>query len=333
MLVLAGDIGGTKALLTLAEVRAEGDGVRVTLEHARRYDSGRFGGLAELCRQYARDEGVPLPQHAAFGVPGPVVNGASRITNLPWLLDERALAQELGLARVRLANDFVALACGLPALLPQHVAVLREGHAEPQGNVAVIGAGTGLGEAIVVIESTGKRRVIATEGGHGTFAPRTELEMALVRHLAPRWGRVSWERLLSGDGLVCLAEALSAVVGLPLPRAVQEAIAHDRPSAPALVTFHAEGGDGTCGRALALFCSIYGNEAGDFALRSFATGGVFVAGGIAGKILAHLQDGVFLQAFLDKGRMRHVIEPIPVRVVLDADVPLRGAALLAADLA
>lgn len=211
--------------------------------------------------------------------------------------------------------------------------MLREGRADPEGDVAVIGAGTGLGEALVVLESSGRRRVIGTEGGHGTFAPRTELEMAIARHLAPRWGRVSWERLVSGDGLLCLAEALAALTGLALPRAVQDALARDRASAPALVTFEAEGGDVLCGRALSLFCSIYGNEAGDLALRAFATGGVYVAGGIAPKILAHLQAGPFLESFLDKGRMRHVIEPIPVRVVLDPDVPLRGAALLAADLA
>lgn len=333
MRVLAGDIGGTKTLLALAEVHTENEGGRVTLEHARRYDSRRFAGLVELCQQYVREEGVKLPERAAFGVAGPVLNGTSKVTNLPWQLDERALGQALGRVRVRLANDFVALACGLPALLPEQVKVLREGRADPLGNVAVIGAGTGLGEAIVVVESTGRRRVLATEGGHGTFAPRTELEMALVRSLAPRWGRVSWERLLSGDGLVCLAEALSAVVGLELPRALQEAITQGRGSAPALVTQHAEGGDVLCKRALSLFCSIYGAETGDFALRSFATGGVFVAGGIAPKILAHLQEGAFLHAFLDKGRMRSVLESIPVRVVLDAEVPLRGAALLAAELA
>lgn len=335
MRVLAGDIGGTKTLLALAEVR-EGAGAgppHVELHEVRRYDSRAFPGLSEVCAAYAAEVGA-LPPRAGFGVAGPVVAGKSRITNLPWVLEEEALRAALGLERVAMANDFVALASGIPALEPAHLATLQEGRPDPRGTRAVLGAGTGLGEALAVPEERGGRarwRVLATEGGHASFAARDEREMAILRYLKPRFGRVSVERVLSGDGMVLLAEALAATEGLKLPAGLREAIGLDRAAAPPLVTAAADRGDPACGEVVRLFCSLYGAEAGDLALKCLPTGGLYVGGGIAPRILAHLREGAFLHAFLDKGRMRPLLETTPVRVILDPHVALRGAAALAAD--
>ncbi|MBS2022837.1 MAG: glucokinase [Deltaproteobacteria bacterium] len=334
MFVLVGDIGGTKTLLSIAQVTPPaGPGqAKITFEGERRYDSHAFAGLAEMCQRYAADLGEPLPRAAAFGVAGPVVKGTSKITNLPWIIHDGELRSTLGLDRCVLVNDFVALAHGVTAVESSQLVTLHEGVSDPTGAIAVIGAGTGLGEAIAIREGDGSRRVLPTEGGHGTFAPRDELEMAIVRNLSPRWGRVSWERLLSGDGLVCLAEAIAAITGLPMPPPLWEQIQTNRHDAPSKVTELADAGDPLCKRALELFCTIYGVEAGDFALRAMASCGVYVAGGIAPRILKHLQDGRFRSAYIDKGRMRRVVEPMPVRVVLDPQTPLRGSALLAAAL-
>jgi glucokinase len=213
---------------------------------------------------------------------------------------------------------------------PKDLATLNEGVRNPKGPWAVIGAGTGLGQAIATLSESGHREVLATEGGHTSFAPRTEVEIGVLRFLAQRHGHVSWERILSGEGLVNLAEALAHVTGLELGEGLAERIRHDRANAPAAVTAGAEAGDPLCRQALELFCKLYGAEAGNLALKTLATGGVFVAGGIAPKILGALMDGRFREAFFDKGRMRVLLEQMPVQVVLDTQAGLLGAALLAA---
>jgi glucokinase len=332
MQVLAGDIGGTKTLLALAEVEpAEGRSgpVRVEIHDAQRFDSRSFPGLAGVLRAYQASLSRKLPSRAGFGVAGPVKDGRSQTTNLPWILDERELASALPATRVRLINDFGALAFGIPAVSLDKLVPLNEGAGDPDGPIAVIGAGTGLGEAIIVSTGFG-RRVLATEGGHTSFAPRDELEIGILRFLAARHGHVSWERLLSGEGLVNIAEAVAHHAGLPMPRALAESVASNRANAPAIVTAEARAGDPLCGRALQTFCSLYGAEAGNLALKTLASGGVYVAGGIAPKILPELSDGRFRDAFLDKGRMRPLLEAMPVRVVLDEEAGLLGAALLAA---
>jgi glucokinase len=193
----------------------------------------------------------------------------------------------------------------------------------------VIGAGTGLGEALVLPDGGGSR-VLPSEGGHTTFAPSRDDEIAVLRFLLQRHEHVSWERVLSGDGLVNLAEALAAHQATAPPDALARQIARDRSSAPALVTELARGGEALCAAALRLFCRLYGSEAGNLALKSLPTGGLYVAGGIAPRILPELTSGEFREAFLAKGRMRPVLEKIPVHVVLDPQTPLHGAAALAA---
>ena len=333
MEVLAGDIGGTKTLLAVCEVSeaSEQTGApRIEVLAKNRYDSRKFPGLGAICRAFAEELSRPMPRLAGFGVAGPVANGRSHTTNLPWILDERDLAHTLGIQAVRLANDFHTLALGIQSVKQKDLVTLNEGVRDLKGPWAVIGAGTGLGEAIATLGASGQREVLATEGGHTSFAPRTELEIGVLRFLSQRYDHVSWERVLSGDGLVNLAEAIAHVTGLRPSEALQDTIVHDRVNAPAAVTAAAAAGEPLCKHALELFCKLYGAEAGNFALKTLATGGVYVAGGIAPKILDSMTDGRFREAFFDKGRMRTLLEQIPVQVVLDTDAGLLGAAALAA---
>jgi glucokinase len=328
MQVLAGDIGGTKALLAICEVDPEKRTVAVL--RSERYLSGKFLGLGAICKQFQTDARISFPPFAGFGVAGPVNDGRSHTTNLPWVIDERDLAKTMGIRGVKLVNDFHATALGIQSVATKDLVTLNEGVHDPRGTWALLGAGTGLGEAIATLNARGERVVIATEGGHASFAPRTELEMGILRFLAQRHGHVSWERVLSGEGLVNLAEAIAHAAGLPLSQALQECIQYDRVNAPASVTNGAAEGDLLCKSALETFCKLYGAEAGNFALKTLATGGVYIAGGIAPRIVDHLKDGRFREAFFDKGRMRPLLESIPVQIVLDTGAGLLGAALLAA---
>ena len=333
MQVLAGDIGGTKTLLALAEVSLQAgatgsrDAPRIELLETRRYESAAFPGLGAVCQAFAGDLRTALPQYAGFGVAGPVVDGRCQATNLPWVIDERDLRASLGLASVTLANDFLALGLGIAAVKPPDLVALNEGIHDPQGPWAIIGAGTGLGEAMAFSMPGGYRRILATEGGHASFAPRDEREMQVLRILLRRFDHVSWERVLSGEGLVSLAEALAEISGRPLPERLAELARDDRAHAPAEVT---SSSDPLCREAVALFCTLYGAEAGNFALKTLATGGVFIAGGIAPRIVPALSSGGFREAFLGKGRMRPLLERMPVHIILAADAALLGAAALAA---
>jgi len=332
MQVLAGDIGGTKTLLAICEVGAPAEPASApTIEvlASSRYDSRKYPGLGSMCRAFAAELARPMPDFAGFGVAGPVANGRSHTTNLPWVLDEQDLARTLGIDTVRLANDFHALAVGIQAVGQADLVMLNEGVRVASGPCALIGAGTGLGEAVIVPGPSGRYTVIASEGGHADFAPRDEHEIGILRFLLQRYQHVSWERVLSGDGIVNLAEALSHLSGLPLPDAVVQAIRADRAGAPAVITSAAQT-DPLCRRVMRTFASMYGAEAGNLALRTLATGGVFVAGGIAPKILPFLSDGAFRDGFLGKGRMRHLLEAMPVAVVLQPNTAVYGAALLAA---
>jgi len=332
MRVLAGDIGGTKTLLAVAEVKpGERGSAQVEVLQRRRYDSPKYPGLASLCRAFLAELGGPLPRAAGFGIAGPVVDGRCQATNLPWIIDAAELLQELSLSRVRLVNDFHALTLGIASLPPERLATLNQGTRDPGGPWAVIGAGTGLGEAISILGNDGHRQILATEGGHSDFAPRNELEIGVLRFLLKRHGHghVSWERLVSGEGLVNLCEALAELQGLSPPPAVAQALQGDRGNAPAAITA-ASAQDPLCRAVVELFVGLYGSEAGNLALKTLPTGGVFLGGGIAPRLLPALQDGRFLAAFTDKGRMRPLLEKMPVQVVLGDDAGLLGAASLAA---
>jgi glucokinase len=258
-----------------------------------------------------------------------VVNGVCRTSNLPWVVSAKGIAEASGIRRVVLLNDFAALGHGLARLQPVDVVTLQPGRDDPKGVVAVIGAGTGLGEGFVV-RGRGRVRVMASEGGHADFAPHDETEWGLFEFLRARYGHVSWERVLSGNGLVDLYHYLAGRGEIAhRPDITQEMRAAK--DAAAVVSRHGlEGTDPLAERALTLFAKLYGAQAANLALSVFATGGVYVAGGIAPQILAKLQDGTFMTAFLDKGRLSDVLAHVPVHVIVNPRVGLLGAAAEAA---
>lgn len=318
MRVLAGDIGGTKTLLALLERGP--DGLRVLVRE--RYESARHPGLAPIVRDFLARPDLPAIDRAGFGVAGPVVDGRCRVTNLPWEIDAAALQAELGLRHVALVNDFAAVAYGVTELGAGDLEVLQAGARDPHGPVALIGAGTGLGEAVLVPTPTGPR-VLPSEGGHADLAPRDDTEIALLRFLLRRHHRVSYERIVSGPGLVTayefvIAEGLAPELADTRARMAVE----DR---GAVIGARALAGDDpACVRAVDLFVGLYGAEAGNLALKILPTGGLYVAGGIAGKLLPKLRAG-FLPAFLDKGRMSPLLATLPVAVVTNPEVGLLGA--------
>jgi glucokinase len=325
--VLAGDVGGTKTALAIFERLERGWREVATTVFA----SADHGGL-ELPAAAFLDAAGARPVAAALGVAGPVVEGRVHTTNLPWIVDALALSSALAIPRVAVMNDFEATARGLFELGVGELAILQEGSVDPLGPVAVLGAGTGLGQAIVVPTPEGVR-VLPTEGGHTTFAPRDELEDGLLRFLRARHPEhVSYERVLSGPGIATLHEYL---VESGLAQSSAETLARLQSEDPGAVIgeLGTSGADDACARALALFVSIYGAEAGNLALKTLPTGGLFVSGGIAPKILpAMTRDGAFVQSFLAKGRMRPVLETIRVAVVLETRAGLLGARALAASL-
>lgn len=320
--ILVGDVGGTKTLLRLVDEH----GVALATD---RFES-RGPGLGAIVAQFLAVHAA-TPRVAVFGVAGPVLDGVCATTNLPWLIEERALEQQLGIARVRLLNDFEATAYGVRAVSPEQLVTLQAGTPRAGAPIAVIGAGTGLGEAILAY--TGAEYVVMpTEGGHGDFAPRNDVEDMVLRTLRGRLGRVSVERIVSGLGIIEVYECLRAGGVAPESPAIAAEIAAGDPGA--VIGAHAlAGDDALCVRTIDLFVSAYGAEAGNMALRTLSRGGVYITGGIAPKLLPKLRDGAFLRAFLDKGRMRDVVAEVPVHVVLDPDVPLLGALHVASAMA
>ncbi len=323
MTLLAGDIGGTKTVLALVE----GGAVR----RREVFPSAEHPDLSSLVGLFLGADKGSISR-ACFGVAGPVLDDVCQATNLPWRIEARALERDLGLQRVALVNDFHALSIGITELPPKDLAVLHEAPSDPRGPWVVLGAGTGLGEAVIVRGPSGYE-VLSSEGGHTDFGPRTDLEIELLRFLKQRHGRVSYERIVSGPGLVNLYEFFRAREPGKASAAVEAQLAADPAGRAACISAHALAGDDElCQRALDLFVTVYGSEAGNLALKVLARGGVFVAGGIAPKILPRLLDGAFERAYLDKGRLSSVLERTPVRVVKNADAGLLGAAAIAARL-
>jgi glucokinase len=321
-LVLAGDVGGTKTRLALYEA---GPGrLRGTAE--REVASADYGSLAEIVGEFAGDVGTRC-ERACFGIAGPVRGRRATTTNLPWTIDADELEGELGIPRVRLVNDLEATAWGVGELAPDALLTLQPGREVAGGNRAVIAAGTGLGEAGMTWDGA-RYRPFATEGGHAGFAPGTDLEDALLRWLRTRHGHVSWERVLSGPGLVELYDFLLEDRGVEKPAALARAMAAGDPAAE-IVRASRERACGVCPHVVELWVRLYGAEAGDLALKMMATGGLYVGGGIAPKILPELRSGGLLATFADKGRMRTLLEAMPVRIILDDRAALLGAARVA----
>jgi glucokinase len=323
--ILVGDIGGTKATLALVDADRP-----LVLQHAATLASRDHASPTDLIRRYAdphRDE-----IHAAsLGVPGPVIGDAAKATNLPWTIRRADVARCLGGVPVMLLNDLEAFGWGLPLLPADRIAVLQEGTRDARGNGALIAAGTGLGEAGLFWDGT-RHVPFASEGGHADLAPRTRREMRLLEFLAPRYGHVSWERAVSGRGLLNIFEFLRDVEGMAVPPALAEALERETEHDPAVVSAAALAERAPIAvEALDMFTRLYAAEAGNLALKLMATGGVYLVGGIAPKILPKLQDGTFVAAFADKGRFRQLLEGVPIRVVLDESTALYGAARFAAE--
>ena len=323
-MIVAGDIGGTNARLATFDVQAG----QLLLVKELVYPSRSAPDLESIARRFV-EEARPAATAVALGVAGPVKNDRIETPNLPWVVDGRRLADIFTVPRVTLLNDLKANAYGIRHLGPADFAVLQPGAHDATGNQAILSAGTGLGCAGLYWDGQ-RHRPFATEGGHADFAPRSHLEAELMEDIAREKGRVSAERLLSGSGLVRIYRFLRQRSGLPEPEALTARFAKE--DAAAVVSRSAlEQADPVCVQALDLFASVYGAEAGNVALRMLATAGVFLGGGIAPKNLpAFRRDGLFMKAFLDKGRMRPLLETVPVLVVLNDRAALWGAAHCAA---
>jgi glucokinase len=322
-LILAGDVGGTHARLALIEI----ENGRLALATEATVPSRAHATLEEIVLTFL-DEARRKPTHAAFGVAGPVRDGHVDATNLPWHVEARTLAARTGLREVTLINDLEANAYGVAALDVTDLVTLQEGQADPRGNAAVIAAGTGLGEAGLVWDGH-RHRPFATEAGHADFAPTDDGQVELYRFLAREHGHVSVERVLSGPGLHNVYRFLRTRPGPQEPTWLTGALADA--GAPAAISEAALAGrDPVCVEALDLFVRVFGAEAGNLALRTMATAGVYVGGGIAPKILAKLQEPAFLEAFRAKGRLRPLLARVPLRVIVNDRAALLGAARCAA---
>ena len=326
-MILAGDIGGTNARLALFTAK---DG---TLQQVTEtvFPSRQHSGLDQIVAKFAAQE-KPQLEAACFGIAGPVVNGRCQTSNLPWVVEADQLARELHLSQALLINDLEANAWGIGGLKGDDLVRLNQlgtnsaapTPAPPIGNQAVVSAGTGLGEAGLYWDGQ-RHHVFACEGGHTDFAPRNELEMQLLEYLVARFGHVSYERILSGPGLVNVFSFLrDSGRGRPEAWLVEEMEQSD--PAAAISKAALQGKCELCEQALELFISIYGAEAGNMALKVMATGGVFLGGGIAPKILPRLKGPLFMDAFRGKGRMQRLLESIPVSVIVNDKTALLGAA-------
>jgi glucokinase len=319
MNVMCGDVGGTKSLLAVAS------GTEILFE--KRYDSTAHARFDDIVKAFLAECGH-TPARACFAIAGPVKDNYCRATNLPWEIDGNALGRENGLERCLLVNDFHAQAV---AVLELPASDLVEIHAGQSGDgpIAVLGAGTGLGQAFLH-QVGGRYQVLASEGGHCDFAPTNDLQVDLYRWLRHKHGgRVSYERILAGRGLHSCYEFLRDRDPGNENRAVRDVMAAAEHPAAVVTQYGLDGGDALCSQALDIFCEVYGQEAGNLALKILATGGVYVCGGIAPRILPRLRAGGFERGYLDKGRLGPVVRAIPVRVVTNARSGLIGAAALA----
>jgi glucokinase len=318
-MILAGDIGATNSRLA------------VFTEHAGRfepvaeatYPSQGYGSLQTILEMFLSTHDLPI-DGAGFGIAGPVRHGRSDTTNLPWDVDARDLARTLQLKAITLLNDLEAHAYGVALLAPEDLLTLNQGAPDASGNAAVIAAGTGLGEA--GLYWNGRQHLpFAGEGGHTSFAPSDPLQIELLRFLSREFGHVSWERVLSGPGLYNIYRFFRDTGRGEEPDWLKEQMQQQDP--PAVISQAALADTSAlCRQALDLFVVLYGAEAGNLALKLMATAGVYLGGGIAPKILQKLTDSTFMEAFVDKGRLKPILQNIPVRVMMKDTVALLGAA-------
>jgi glucokinase len=317
--ILAGDVGGTKCNIALF---AEKDG-KLHVVFKQRFASKDFARFDLIIKEFTRQAAPHLTDEnvraAGFGVAGPVINNRIHATNLPWVIDADSLSKELGVKTIALMNDLGATGHSLDHLAAEDFVVLNQGTPVQGATRALLGAGTGLGESILFWDGN-RYRVVPSEGGHSDFAPHTDEQIELLKFMRKRYPQVSWELILSGRGFRTLHEFLSPTVKHPI---------FDDPDAdpaPFITKTGLSKECPVCVQTLDLWTAIYGAEAGNLALKVLALGGVYVAGGIAVKILPKMQDGTFFKAFKDKWHFGEMLTNVPVSVVLNESAPLIGAA-------
>ncbi|BAT51116.1 glucokinase [Nostoc sp. NIES-3756] len=339
-LLLAGDIGGTKTILRLVEIS---DSSELATIFEETYHSGDFLDLVPMVQQFLAKANTPTPQKACFAIAGPVVNNTAKLTNLVWFLDTERLAQELGIPLISLINDFAAVGYGIFGLGKQDLLTLQVGKPKPEAPIGIIGAGTGLGQGFLIKQGN-YYQVFPSEGGHADFAPRNELEFQLMKYLLDKHDiqRVSVERVVSGQGIVAIYQFLrDRKLAIESPEIAQFVRTWEQQAGQSEKSVDPGAAIGKaavlrCDRlseqTLQLFIDAYGAEAGNLALKLLPYGGLYIAGGIAPKILPLIENSNFLLNFSQKGRMRPLLEEIPIHIILNQQVGLIGAALCAARL-
>ena len=321
--ILAGDVGGTKTNLALFSVH---DGKLRQVEK-KTFASQEYSGLVPVLRDFFGNHHRPI-ERACFGIAGPIIEDKVKTTNLPWVVDSQEIERAFKLKSVTLLNDLEAGAYGIFTLEPHELFILNEGVSGRRGNRVLIAAGTGLGEA-TLFDDGGEYHPSASEGGHGDFAPTDETQIDLLRYLIKKFGHVSYERVVSGPGIANIYDFLRDSGRFEEPDWLKQKMAAAEDASVIISQEGLAGSSVICAQTLDLFVLIYGAEAGNLALRGKSTGGVYIGGGIAPKILAKLKDGDFMRAFLDKGRYRNFLSSVPVRVILNNEAALQGAAFYA----
>lgn len=315
---LVSDIGGTNTRLALCE---EGDHPKLVAEKT--YSSSEEKDLHLIINKFLSEQKASV-EKAAIAIAGPIRNGVCKTTNLPWVIDAKELSQKSKIKRVYLLNDLLANAYGIGVLKPEEFITINSGETTHKGNACLISAGTGLGQAGIVMGDK-ESLPFASEGGHSDFAPRDKREFELLLFLKEKYGHVSYERILSGPGLVELYEFLSKSEKSKPGKELVEKMKREN-NKPKVITELGLGGDSFCEEVLDWFISFYGAEAGNLALKFLAVSGVYIGGGIAPKIADRMSQGGFMQAFIDKGRFQGLMESIPVRLITNDKTALLGAA-------
>ena len=319
-MLLAGDIGGTKTVLAIF---SPDQGPRDPLTRET-FPSKQYGSLEAVIADFLEKHPQEIT-HASFGVAGPVVGDRAQITNLPWTLDERQLAEAFDLEEAHLLNDLEAIATSVPILHDEDMHTLNEGEQEPRGSIGVIAPGTGLGEAFLVW-SGGQYHAFPSEGGHADFAPADDTQISLLRYLQARHRHVSYERVCSGIGIPNLYAFFRESGHYPEPAWLREQLAEADDPTPIIVQAAQQERAAIATAALNLFISILAREAGNLALKVLATGGIYLGGGIPPRILPQLEAGDFMTAFVQKGRFADLLKTMPVRVICNSQAALLGAA-------
>src|SRR5215469_13913714 len=319
-MILAGEIGETRTRLAAYETQ----GSRLNCVVQKTYASHDYGSLAEILPPFIRSEGIPV-HSACFGAAGPVRLGRSKISNLEWTIDAKELAAQLKLPSVGLLNDQEAYAYGVDALDSKDFITLSAGSDDAEGNRAVISAKTGLGMAGLYWDGF-RHHPFACEGGHADFAPRNELQTELLASLKKEYGRVSTERILSGPGIRHIYDFFREAKKVEEPSWLRDQLVAAPDPSPLISKLAMEGKSPISEQTMSLFVSVFGAEAGNCALRYMTTGGIYIGGVIAAKIAPKMQDGTFIKAFLEKGRMESILKDMPVQIIANDDAGLIGAA-------